>query len=266
MDLTRWAVGIVLGTAAASLAMRAGALDRPGAVAAAIVGALTFGGGGLRSAFLLLLFFVSSSALSRIGKGHKQALSAVFAKGGRRDAGQVVANGGIAALGAVLYGLTLQPMWLASLAGALAAVNADTWSTELGVLARRKPRLVTTGVSVEAGTSGAVTPEGLLAALGGAGLIGLASGSLFGDWTLAAAGWIGGALGALADSLLGATVQGIYWCPVCEKETERHPTHLCGATTLPRRGWRWLDNDLVNFAASVTGAVGATVIWIVCRP
>ena len=145
-------------------------------------------------------------------------------------------------------------------------MNADTWSPELGVLARRKPRLVTTGVSVEAGPSGAVTPEGLLAALGGAGLIGLARGSLCGDWTLAAASWIGGALGALADSLLGATVQGIYWCPVCEKETERHPTHLCGATTLPRRGWRWLDNDWVNFAASVTGAGAATVIWIVWRP
>ena len=67
--------------------------------------------------------------------------------------------------------------------------------------------------------------------------------------------------GALFDSLLGATVQGIYRCPSCEKETERYPQHTCGDTTVHIRGWRWLNNDLVNFAASVFGAVVAYIGW-----
>ena len=43
------------------------------------------------------------------------------------------------------------------------------------------------------------------------------------------AGW----LGALFDSLLGATVQSIYYCPTCQKETERYPLHSCGTRDNP---------------------------------
>ena len=57
--------------------------------------------------------------------------------------------------------------------GALATVNADTWATELGVLARSRPRLMTNGQTVPVGTSGGVTAEGTLAALAGALFIGV---------------------------------------------------------------------------------------------
>jgi uncharacterized protein (TIGR00297 family) len=56
---------------------------------------------------------------------------------------------------------------------ALAAANADTWATELGVLSRKEPRLLTTGQKVEKGTSGAVSGYGILAAVAGAAAIGL---------------------------------------------------------------------------------------------
>jgi uncharacterized membrane protein len=119
--------------------------------------------------------------------------------------------------------------------------------------------LITTGARVEPGTSGGVSLQGTLAALGGSAAIGLPAGLLAGEWRLAAAAVLGGLAGSLFDSLLGATVQAMYWCPSCQKETERHPSHTCGASTQPIRGWRWLGNDAVNFSASV---VGAATVWL----
>jgi uncharacterized protein (TIGR00297 family) len=255
--------GAVLAVVVAFAAYAAGSLSRSGAWAAVAVGTLTFGVGGVLPAVLLLLFFFSSSGLSRVGGVRKRTVAAAFSKGGRRDHGQVLANGALAALLSVGFGLTGGPLWLAGLAGALAAVNADTWATELGVLARQDPRRITTGERVPAGTSGAISLPGVLAALGGALCIGLPAGLALGQPVLAGVLGIAGLAGSLFDSLLGATLQGIYFCPACGKETERHPTHGCGSPTKPLRGWRWLDNDGVNFAASMVGALVGAGVWVV---
>ena len=152
-------------------------------------------------------------------------------------------------------------------AGALAAANADTWATELGVLSQTRPRLVTTGRPVEAGTNGAVSPLGTGAALAGAGFIGLlaAAFSLFQTTLTPAlvlflAASLGGFCGALVDSLLGATIQQIYYCDYCRQETEQR-THRCGRLARSVRGWPWLDNDGVNFLSAGVGALIAVGIW-----
>jgi uncharacterized protein (TIGR00297 family) len=209
-----------------------------------------------------MLFFVTSSVLSHLGTRRKGRVAAQFEKGGRRDQGQVLANGAVAAVLALAYGITRQPAMLAGLAGALAAVNADTWATEIGVLSRRRPWLVTTGRPVDPGTSGAVSTEGMLAAAAGAGLIGIAAGWGTGSLVLAVAALAAGFIGSAADSLLGATVQAIYLCPTCQKQTERHPRHVCGSATRQVRGWSWLGNDGVNLAASLVGACVAAGLWI----
>ena len=255
--------GFTLAVVVAAGAYAAGSLSRSGALAAVAVGTLTFGIGGWLPGALLLLFFVSSSLLSRVGGARKRSVAAAFAKGGRRDHGQVLANGALAALLSVGYGLTGDSLWLAGLAGALAAVNADTWATELGVLSRQSPRMVTTGAAVEPGTSGAVSPQGVWAALGGALLISGTAAIAAGSPWVALIAAASGVAGSLFDSLLGATVQSIYTCPACAKETERHPLHTCGTATVPLRGWRWLDNDGVNFGASVVGALVSTGLWMV---
>jgi uncharacterized protein (TIGR00297 family) len=257
--------GFCLASIVGFAAYRFHSLSRSGAYAAILVGTVIFGVGGWQWALLLLTFFISSSALTRAFKKRKAGLSEKFSKGGKRDAGQVFGNGGLATLFAGLhYFFPSSPwVWLA-FAASLAAVNADTWSTELGVLNPQPPRMVTNFARVvEKGTSGGVSLAGTLAALTGSAVIGVLA-ALFSpvpaSWTLGLWVTLAGFLGALFDSLLGATVQAIYHCPNCNKETERHPLHTCGTQTTHKRGWEWLNNDIVNLGCSVFAVVFVLIV------
>lgn len=257
--------GFLLAAVVSTAAYFSRSLSFSGALAAVVLGTVVFGLGGLPWAILLLAFFISSSLLSRLLKQRKTVVEEKFSKGSRRDIWQVAANG-LAAGMAVLLHLAFPEAswpWLA-FSGALAAVNADTWATEIGVLGNRSPRLITTGRMVEPGTSGAVSLIGTLAAAAGAGLIGLLAVLLWQNENslafpvesivviLVITG--AGLAGSLVDSLLGATVQAQYFCPACRKETEKHPNHTCGSPTTLRRGRPWLNNDVVNAACSISGA------------
>ena len=259
-------IGFLIAAVIVYAAFRARSLNRSGALAAVVVGTVIFGIGGWQWAVILLTFFVTSSALTRAFKNRKFDLSEKFSKGGQRDAGQVFGNGGLATFFA---GLTfLYPddprLWL-GFAAALAASNADTWATELGVLNPHPPRLIThPSRIVEKGTSGGISPVGTLAALTGAGLIGFLAGLLNpGGISLSTVFLVtlAGLLGSLFDSLLGATVQAIYRCPSCNKETERQPLHTCGTPTVQIRGWKWLDNDWVNFGCGAFGVIIALLVY-----
>lgn len=262
-------IGFVLAGAIGYLAWRARALSQSGAWAAALTGGLIFGIGGLPWAILLLTFFVSSSVLSRLFNLRKAAMNEKFSKGSQRDWGQVFANGSLGALLAVAAGFWPGSSWpWFAFIGAMAAVNADTWATELGVLSPSEPRLISNGRPVVRGTSGGVTLLGIISTLGGATLVGLMAvlfQALTGSTAEVAAGLLaalfGGLAGSLFDSWLGATAQAIYYCPVCDKETERHPRHTCGGRTRLVRGWSWLSNDWVNFACSLAGALVALGVW-----
>lgn len=248
------AVGLVLAVGIAFVALRAGALSMSGAAAAVVVGALTFGGGGLRPAILMVVFFLTSTLVTRLGRRRKATAEAGYAKGGRRDAGQVWANGGAAAVLSLGAGPGGSGVWFAGVVGALAATTADTWATEIGSLSRRPPRRITTGERVAPGTSGAVSALGLASAAAGALLIGGLGAWLGAGLGVGLAAAVAGWGASLFDSLLGATVQAIYYCPACGEETEQTPIHRCGGTTRRLRGWGWLGNDAVNFLASLLGA------------
>jgi len=249
----RLVVGAVGATAIAAAAYRVNSLSRGGAVMATLVGAVAFGAGWGWAA-LLVAFFVVSSALSRIGATERELRTAALVqKGGARDAVQVAANGGLFALAAAGYMLWPHDSWLAVGAGALAAAASDSWATELGTLARRPPRLLVGWRPVPAGTSGAVSGPGMAAALAGALFIGTVA--WLAGWPLltAASAIVGGVGGSLADSLLGATIQGRRRCDACGTMTERI-VHDCGQQTLPAGGLSWVDNDMVNGAATLVGA------------
>lgn len=264
-------LGFLLALIIAYAAYRARSLNKSGALAAVFTGTIIFGIGGFRWAVLLLIFFITSSVLSRAFKKQKKNLDEKFSKGHERDAGQVFANGGIATFFTGLsYFLPDSILPWVGFAAALAAVNADTWATELGVLNPHPPRMITNPSKiVEKGTSGGISLYGTLASLAGAGIIGLLAAVLNPQdtsymldtdyWLLIT---VAGLAGSLFDSLLGATVQAMYYCPKDEKETEKHPIHTCGAETVHIRGWKWLNNDWVNTACAAFGVIIAFVLTL----
>jgi uncharacterized protein (TIGR00297 family) len=269
----RLALGLLLSALIGIVARRRGSLARSGVWGAVITGTLIFGFGGWGAGLLLIAFFVSSSLLSHFKQrdARKQRAAEAFDKGGQRDLWQALANGGAATLLAVLGGLamlsgnaSLASALFAGMAGALAAANADTWATELGVLSKTPPRLITNlRESVAPGTSGGITGAGTRAALAGASFIavlhaifvalGMNAVAAPASIMLLIAVIVGGVAGALFDSLLGATVQAMYYSEQRNKETEK-PREKDGALNTPIRGWRWLSNDWVNFIATLFGA------------
>lgn len=261
LNLPRILAGLILSTLIGYVAFRRRSLTRSGWLGAVLTGTATFGFGGWTWGLTLILFFVTSSALSHYRTAQKQRVAGEkFEKGGRRDIWQALANGGLGAALALLYGLGGEPpLLLALYAGVMGTVTADTWATELGVLSRRPPRLVTTWRVVEPGTSGAITAFGTLAGAAGALLIGSAMLPLAraeqGAWLawLLPAALVGGVAGSLFDSLLGATVQAIYHNPH-GGETEK-PVARDGSPNRIVRGWRWMNNDLVNLASSLAGGL-----------
>jgi len=271
INVTNLAVGFVLSLLIAAVAVRARSLSESGAIGAVVEGTVIFGLGGWMWGILLIAFFVSSSALSHYRAARKASLAEKFAKTGRRDLSQVLANGGWGALLAALS-VVVPDRWplFVAFAGGMAAVNADTWATELGVLSSHQPRLIINGHVVSVGTSGAISSWGMAAAIGGSLFIAgiamvlsaLHAASAVTDllW-LGVATVCGGLAGSLVDSLLGATVQGIYWCERDQKETEKR-VHSCGQPTRLLRGWAWMDNEWVNFLCSLAGSLVAWLLWL----
>ncbi len=258
--ITRALAGFVLAGALALASRRARSLSRSGALAAVGIGtaAAVVGWGW---AILLIVFFVLSSALSRFRRATREArIGAIVEKGDERDAYQVLANGGVFAVAALLAGSTGQPLWGAAALGALAAAAGDTWATEIGTLFGGVPRSIVSLTPLPPGTSGGITVAGTLASVVGSTLV-VAVAHLTGVGASPGAVFLGGVAGSLADSLAGATVQERRWCDACERLTERR-VHSCGNATRVVGGIAGVRNDFVNVVCTI---VGASVAMIVAR-
>ena len=253
---------IALAALVALVARKLKLLTFGGALAAFVIGAVIFASGKLLLAVPLLAFFLSSSLLSVIGKSRKASANSHYAKGGERDVWPVCANGFIPAVLAAVYVFNpyVRQIVLVYFAS-IAAVNADTWATEIGGLSPN-PRMISNWRKVPAGVSGAISLLGMAGAFLGAAFIAF-SGWLAWDpgrlmmWKpdiseMLAVTW-SGFLAAWADSILGSSVQAQYRCTVCEAQTER--IIHCGKPTKHVSGWKWINNDIVNFIACLLGVL-----------
>lgn len=268
-----WLIGLACSTGIAGMAYAKRSLSGSGFLAAVILGTVMYALGSAVWYGSLIAFFVSSTLWSKWKKHAKEEAESGYEKTGRRDAGQVFANGGLGLLLCVAHWAYPHPLWWYSFLGVMAAVTADTWATEIGGLSRRPPRSIKTGRLVAPGTSGGVTGLGIGASLAGGLFIGIVvwallyvPGQTAPDVFTAAlrpAAMVGitglaGIIGSLSDSWIGATWQQMYRCSACGREMEQ--TRHCSMPTMPIRGLTGWNNDVVNVVGSLVGGVSAALL------
>lgn len=193
---------------------------------------LLYAGAGPAAFGALAALFLLTWAATRLGYRRKQNLG-IAERGEGRNAWQVLANLVVAALGAVVFGVTGNRGWLVAVAAALAEAATDTVASEVGQIHRRTALLVTTWKPVPAGTDGGITISGTLAGSAAGSMV--AAVAAFGGMIPHSQLWIpvaAGFAGMLVDSLLGATCQ--------------------------RRGW--MNNEAVNlFGTLAAGALAYAI-------
>jgi uncharacterized protein (TIGR00297 family) len=252
-------VGFVIALAIAIAARQRSLLRTSGAVAAIVMGTLAMSA-GVRWGVLLVIYFLAATSLSAWRRTDKALRTAdVVEKTGPRDAWQVLANGSAFVTAALAAELTDASFAIGAALGALAASMADTAATEVGSAIGGEPRSIVTGQKVRPGQSGGVTVVGSLAMIAGSCVVGTCAVIVGFSTRMAWSAIAGGIVGALADSLLGSTVQERRRCPACGTLTERR-LHSCSSAGVPTAvvgGVRGFDNDWVNLTSTAIGALVA---------
>jgi uncharacterized protein (TIGR00297 family) len=240
VDWNQLWIGLVVNAIVAGAAFLAGVVGRTGVVAGLVVGTTIFYAVSWPGYVVLLTFFVLASGLSKLGYARKAALGVAQEAGGRRGAKHAVANCGFAVLLCVAMLLVDDPAARALLVvgylGAFATALADTTGSEFGQLYGKTPFLITTFRRVPVGTDGAVSVEGTVA-----GVVASAILAALGFWMMGAAfGWqgfvavvLGAFVGTTAESYIGATIEGV----------------------------KKIDNEVVNFANTVIGALASALLF-----
>jgi uncharacterized protein (TIGR00297 family) len=196
--------------AAAWLSNRASTVTSMGAVAGACIGTAIAVTTGWPGWMLLGATFLAASLSSRLGLRRKTFLGIAEERGGRRGAGNAIANTGLAAAAALLSVLTYErDLALLAFVTALAAGGSDTVASEIGKAWGRRTFLLPTLREVAPGTPGAVSLEGTAAGVAGACLL---TGVAIAVGLVPTAALVpivaGATIGSVTESLLAASLEG----------------------------------------------------------
>ena len=197
-----------------SISLAKDLLDGGGILAALIVGLTISLLGHWTWLVVLMSFLIVGSFVTKWRFEEKARISAEEANDGVRGWKNVMANGGMASIVAIIHHLIGGHEWsYFLLCSAVSVAASDTLASEIGSLDPRT-RIITTLELVPAGTNGGMSPTGTLAAFYGALLISVIStilGAVNGDKTpltiffpaVILFGW----LGCQVDSILGAVLE-----------------------------------------------------------
>ena len=187
-------------------------LDISGSLLALVFGITIFYLGlGMWWFFIAVLIdFLVLSALATHAKEDAKSVLKGYEK--TRSWKNVVANGLVPVMVVVLY-FASQAYWNANqqttqilvfvFVASVAAITADKFASEFGVLGSQEPKDILTNKKVRRGTSGGITWFGSLVGLAGAALVGMTVFALGGSVVVFIVVVVGGVFGNLIDSLLG---------------------------------------------------------------
>ena len=194
-----------------------------------ILAYLIFTAAGYPGLAMMTTFFILGSAATSLYRHKKQAFVSREEEKKGRNAMQVLANAGAAAIAGVvtLFYPQLTYLMLPAMAASFASATADTLSSELGMVYGKRFFNVISFKTDHCGMDGAISLEGTLIGVAGSCII---AGIYAIGW-----GWnisfffivLAGTLGNLADSILGAVLE--------------------------RKGM--IGNDAVNFLNTLTAAI-----------
>lgn len=227
---------IIILTIAAFITEKAKKLTFAASVTGWVVGLLIFAGAGYAGVTMIGTFFLLGTAATSFKIKTKQKLGVAEKDKGRRNAAQVVANAGVAAILGIL--IVCYPekanLFRVMIGASVASATADTLSSELGNLFGKNYYNIITLQKDKRGLDGVVSAEGTLSGIAGSTIITSIYAIAFGFdvnffWII-----IAGTIGNLSDSVLGATLE--------------------------RQGF--LGNNQVNFLNTAFAALFVFVIYI----
>jgi len=250
--LLNLALGLILGLIISVISYKFELLNLKGAIATFFLAWIIFTFGHIKWTIPILSFFNFSSLLSKIRKKINPKVDNIFQKTDQRDHIQVLANGGFPGILILINQLHTSELYYIAYVSAIAAVCSDTWATEIGTLFGSKTFDIIHFNQVEQGISGGVSLIGFIGAGLGAILIMVSAYPWLNNVNeILIIVFISGFLGSIFDSVLGSTFQAKFNCTVCSKTIENQ--FHCGKKTVHTKGIKWLNNDAVNFAASLSG-------------
>lgn len=182
-------------------------LDRLGVYAAAALGIIVGALGHWTWLVILLGFLGTAHKATKWRFEEKASKGLSESSDGHRSWGNVVANGGLPGLVAIIAFIVddhENGLWLFSAAVSVAA--ADTFASEIGCLDNRV-RMITTLKKCEPGLNGGFSPNGQIAALVGSTIIAILAFASEANVELAALVAVIGWLGCQVDSILGAVLE-----------------------------------------------------------
>lgn len=255
--------GLLLGAIIAAGSYKLKFLSASGSVATAILALIIFGFGGWKYTIPIFMFFFISSILSKVRFEKNREVELNFEKSGTRDFAQVFSNGGAAAAICFVNYFYNSQILYAAYSASIAAVCADTWGTEIGTMFRTKTYNIINLKEVKQGASGGISLPGTAASLAGA--LFIAAVCVF--WIsydiilYFSVIFLAGFLGSIVDSIIGASYQASYICSTCGTITEK--LFHCSTAAKHYKGLRWINNDLVNLSAAVSGAIFSIIIFYI---